>query len=68
MNTISTITEHFGIKLNKDNKNTLKKLINVILILLAIILVYYFVISSYLTYDRFILPALRGTNNAGSGE
>jgi hypothetical protein len=68
MNTISTITEHFGIKLNKDNKETLKKLINVILILLAIILVYYFVISSYLTYDRFILPALRGTDNASSGE
>ena len=68
MNTISTITEHFGIKLNKDNKDTLKKLINIILILLAIILVYYFVISSYLTYDRFILPALRGTDNAVTGE
>ena len=68
MNTVSTITEHFGIKLSKNNKETLKKLINVILILLAIVLVYYFIISSYLTYDKYILPSLRGTGNAATGE
>jgi hypothetical protein len=68
MNTVSTITEHFGIKLSKNNKETLKKLINVILILLAIVLVYYFIISSYLTYDKYILPSLRGTSNAATGE
>jgi len=66
MNTVSTITEHFGIKLSKNNKETLKKLINVILILLAIVLVYYFIISSYLTYDKYILPSLRGTSNAAN--
>ena len=68
MNTVSTITEHFGIKLSKNNKETLKKLINVILILLTIILVYYFIISSYLAYDRFILPSLRGVVEGTTGE
>jgi len=64
MNTISTITENFGIKLNNDNKETLKKLINIILILLALVLVYYFIISSYLMYDKYLLPTFRGSTEA----
>jgi len=60
MNTVSTRSQ---IKLTDNNKKTLNKMINIILILLAIVLVYYFIISSYLTYDRFIAPTLRGNTD-----
>jgi len=60
---MNTFFSKYKIKLTNDNKATLKKMINIILILLAIVLVYYFIISSYLTYDKFIVPTLRGNTD-----
>jgi len=53
MNTVSSKSQ---IKLTNNNKETLKKLINIVFLLLTFILIYYFIISSYLTYDKFIAP------------
>jgi len=61
MNTISTNSK---IKLTDSNKKTLKKMINIVLLIFTFILIYYFIISSFLTYDKYIAPMLKGTTDA----
>jgi len=60
MNTVSSKSQ---IKLTDNNKNTLKKMINIVLLLITFIIIYLFIVNSYLIYDKYILPILKGTTN-----
>ena len=58
---MNTVSANSQIKLTDNNKNTLKKMINIVLLLIAFIIIYLFIVNSYLIYDKYILPILKGT-------
>lgn len=59
MSIASDIIKLFGIKLSKKDRSVLKKFIYITLVFITLILICYFIIGSYLIYDKFILPALK---------
>ena len=59
MNLSSTIIESFRIKLSHKDKKVLKKLIYIFAIFLFFLIIYYGLVFAYISYDKFILPALK---------
>lgn len=59
MNLSSNIIESFRIKLSHKDKKILKKLIYIITIFLFFLIIYYGLVFAYISYDKFVLPALK---------
>ncbi len=59
MDISSKLVESFRIKLSHKDKKILKKLIYIFAIFLFFLIIYYGLVFAYISYDKFIVPALK---------